>query len=303
MIVLASLAVVALAIKVFERWIPAGVYRFGTLLYVATPLIGLIYAVWSFWGSWIDARELALFVGFALVTGIGTGVGYHRLLTHRSFETRPEIRFVLSALGAMAIPTRPIDFAANHLKHHAFSDRDGDPHSPLDGLFHAHLGWILKASRPERERYCKRLLDDPVVMFVDRTPMVWFGLGLLVPYLIAGWPGLLWGGLIRYGYHNHVAFSVNSICHTFGERPFATADESRNNWLIGLLAFGEGWHNNHHAFPAMAYHGMGWRQFDLNGLVIRGLVALGLAWNVKQPSAELVARRRALPEPEPALAD
>jgi stearoyl-CoA desaturase (delta-9 desaturase) len=102
--------------------------------------------------------------------------------------------------------------------------------------------------------------------------------------------------LIRYGYHNHVTFSVNSICHTFGARPFATHDESRNNWVVGLLAFGEGWHNNHHAFPGMAYHGMGWRQFDLNGLVIRGLTAIGLAWNVKQPSSELIARRLAQPE-------
>jgi stearoyl-CoA desaturase (delta-9 desaturase) len=298
-----ALVVVAVAIKILDGRLPLSVYRFGILLYVALPFLALAAAIWSGWGRWIGNRELALFVAFALLTGIGTGVGYHRLLTHRSFETRPAIRFVLIALGAMAIPTRPIDFAANHLKHHAFSDRDGDPHSPLDGLFHAHLGWILKASRPERERYCKRLLDDPVVLFVDRTPMVWFGLGLLVPYLIAGWPGLLWGGLVRYGYHNHVTFSVNSICHTFGARPFATADESRNNWLIGLLAFGEGWHNNHHAFPAMAYHGMGWRQFDLNGLVIRWLAAVGLAWNIKQPTPELIARRRTPQEPDPVFAD
>jgi stearoyl-CoA desaturase (delta-9 desaturase) len=147
-------------------------------------------------------------------------------------------------------------------------------------------------------------MTDPVVMFVDRTLMVWFGLGLLIPFLIAGWPGLLWGGLIRYGYHNHVTFSVNSICHTFGDRPFDTPDRSRNNWLIGLLAFGEGWHNNHHAFPGMAYHGMGARQFDLNAVVIRLLGRMGLAWNIKQPSAELIARRRTQPSPEgKAIAD
>jgi stearoyl-CoA desaturase (Delta-9 desaturase) len=293
-----GLVVVAILIKVFEGRTPLAVYRAGILLYVGVPFLALADAIWTTWGDWIGGRELVLFVVFALLTGIGTGAGYHRLLTHHSFETRPSIKLVLLALGGMALPTRPIDFAANHLKHHAFSDRDGDPHSPLDGLFHAHLGWILKASRPDRERYCKRLLDDPVVRFVDRTPMVWFGLGLLLPYLIAGWPGLLWGGLIRLGYHNHVTFAVNSICHTFGDRPFATPDESRNNWLIGLLAFGEGWHNNHHAFPAMAYHGMGWRQIDLNGWVIQGLAALGLVWNVKQPSPELIARRRrAVPEP------
>jgi stearoyl-CoA desaturase (delta-9 desaturase) len=292
---IAVLVIVAVAIKVFEERIPVAVYRFGTLLYVTVPFVGLVIAIWTTWGEWIGGRELTLFLVFAFLTGIGTGVGYHRLLTHHSFETRPSIKFVLLALGAMALPTRPVDFAANHLKHHAFSDRDGDPHSPLDGLFHAHLGWIFKASRPDRERYCGKLLNDRVVMFVDRTPMVWFGLGLLIPYLIAGWPGLLWGGLIRLGYHNHVTFAVNSICHTFGDRPFATSDESRNNWIVGLLAFGEGWHNNHHAFPGMAYHGLGWRQVDLNALVIRGLAGLRLAWNVKQPSPELIARRRREP--------
>jgi stearoyl-CoA desaturase (delta-9 desaturase) len=294
--VFAALAIVAILIKVFERRIPLAVYKAGILLYVGLPIVALIYAIWTGWGRWIGNREFALFVVFALVTGIGTGVGFHRLLTHRSFETRPSVKLVLLGFGAMALPTRAVDFAANHLKHHAFSDREGDPHSPLDGLFHAHFGWILKAPTADRERYCKRLLADPVVMFVDRAPMLWFGLGLLVPYLIAGWPGLLWGGLIRLCYHNHVTFAVNSICHTFGERPFQTGDESRNNWLIGLLAFGEGWHNNHHAFPAMAVHGIGRRQIDLNGLVIRGLAVLGLAWNVKQPSPELIARRRALPE-------
>lgn len=294
---IAALVIVAIAIKIFEGRMPLAVYRAGILLYVGVPFLALIYAIWSGWGRWIGNREFALFLIFALLTGIGTGVGYHRLLTHHSFETRSPIKFFFLALGAMALPTRPVDFAANHLKHHAFSDHDGDPHSPLDGLFHAHFGWILKASKPERERYCKSLLDDPVVMFIDHTPMLWFGLGLFIPYLIAGWQGLLWGGLIRLCYHNHVTFAVNSICHTFGDRPFATSDESRNNWLIGLLAFGEGWHNNHHAFPGMASHGMGWRQVDLNGLVIRGLASLGLAWKVKQPSPELIARRRILPEP------
>ncbi len=289
---LGILAAVAVAIKVLERRLPRGIYRFGTAIYVLTPLAGMVYAMWLLWGSWLTGTELSLFLGFAFLTGIGTGVGYHRLLTHRSFETSPAVKLALLACGAMALPTSCVDFAANHLKHHAFSDREGDPHSPLDGLLHAHVGWIFRNDPADRERYARHLADDPVVRFIDRTPMVWFGLGLLVPYLIGGWHGLLWGGFVRLAYHNHVTFAVNSICHTFGARPFETRDESRNNWLIGLLAFGEGWHNNHHAFPAMAYHGMTWRQVDLNGLVIRGLAALGLAWSVKQPSPALVQRRR-----------
>lgn len=289
---LAALVLTAVLMKLFEAQIPTSAYKVGILIYVAVPFLAFADAIWVGWGDWIGYREVALFLGFALLTGIGTGAGYHRLLTHRSFETRPEIRGALIALGAMGLPTRPIDFAANHLKHHAFSDRDGDPHTPLEGLFHAHVGWILRAPKAERERYCRSLMTDRIVMAIDRTAILWFALGLLIPYLIAGWPGLLWGGLIRYGYHNHVTFSVNSICHTFGDRPFETSDESRNNWLIGLFAFGEGWHNNHHAFPAMAVHGMGWRQFDLNGVMIKLLAATGLAWNVKAPSPDLVERRR-----------
>jgi stearoyl-CoA desaturase (delta-9 desaturase) len=295
-VVLAALIVVTTLIKLLQGRLPQSIFKVAVVMYALVPIIALAYAVWTGWGRWIGNQEFVLFVVFSLLTGIGTGVGYHRLLTHRSFETYPPIRAMFVVLGTMGIPTRPVDFAANHLKHHAFSDREGDPHSPLEGLFHAHLGWIMRAPPAERERYCRHLLADRVVMAIDRTAIPWFVLGLVIPYLIAGWPGLLWGGLIRYGYHNHVTFSVNSICHTFGARPFATQDESRNNWLVGLLAFGEGWHNNHHAFPGMAYHGMGWRQFDLNGLVIRGLAATGLAWNVKQPSPELVARRRAQPE-------
>ena len=297
----AGLIAAAVLLKAGERRLRP-FYRAAILLYVTAPFLALAYAGWWAWGHWLDGTALALFAVFALLTGIGTGVGYHRLLTHRSFDTHPAIRALLVILGEMAFPARPIDWTANHLKHHAFSDREGDPHSPLDGLWHAHVGWVFRAAPAERERYCRRLLDDPLIRVLDRTAILWFGLGLFVPYLIGGWEGLVWGGLIRYGYHNQVTFAVNSICHTFGNRPFATRDESRNNWLIGLLAFGEGWHNNHHAFPAMAYHGMGWRQFDLNGLVIRLLAAVGLAWDVKQPAPELVARRRR-PLDEPAVAD
>src|SRR6185437_8541069 len=201
------------------------------------------------------------------------------------------VKLAFLILGAMANQGRAIDWAANHLKHHANSDRDGDPHSPVHGFFHAHVGWILTSPPADRERYCKHLLSDPLVVFVDQTWMVWLALGLVVPYLLAGWQGFLWGGVIRMTFGNHVVFAVNSICHSFGTQPFDTGDESRNNWLIAVLALGEGWHNNHHAFPSMASHGMTWNQPDVTGLVIRLLTRLGLAWNVKQPSAALVARR------------
>ena len=148
----------------------------------------------------------------------------------------------------------------------------------------------------ERERYCKRHLADPLVVFIDKTFLIWVALGLLIPYLIAGWQGLLWGGFVRIAVVNHVTWAVNSVCHTFGDRPFNIKDESRNNWIVGLLAFGEGWHHNHHAFPAMAYHGMSWRQFDLTALIIRLLAKLKLVSNIKLPSSDLVERRRRKPE-------
>jgi stearoyl-CoA desaturase (Delta-9 desaturase) len=185
----------------------------------------------------------------------------------------------------MNLQGQVINWAAYHRRHHAHADREGDPHSPREGLLHAHVGWLFKASPTERARYCKRLLEDRVVVFVDRTAPVWAIVGLAIPYAVAGWKGLLWGGLVRIAFTNHVTFAVNSICHMYGSRSFTTKDDSRNNLLVGLLGFGEGWHNNHHAFPRAAYHGFGRRQPDLSGLVIRALERVGLAWDVKRPPA------------------
>ena len=265
------------------------------VFFVIGPLIATVYAIARLWQDRIGPVELALFLALYLATGLGITVGFHRLLTHRSFETGKVTRFIFLALGSMAVQGRAIDWAANHLKHHAFADEDGDPHSPLEGFFHAHIGWLFRVVPAERERYAKKLLADPVTVWIDRTFLLWVALGLAIPYAIAGWEGMLWGGFVRIAFVNHVTWAVNSVCHTFGDRPFDIKDESRNNWLVGLLAFGEGWHHNHHAFPAMAYHGMSWRQFDLSAIVIRLMTLLGLARNVKLPSPELVERRRKRP--------
>jgi stearoyl-CoA desaturase (Delta-9 desaturase) len=289
---LAAFVGVLVAVKIFERRLPRVAYRLVTTAVLVAPLVATVYAIWLFWNELIAWRELALFVGLWIATGFGVTIGFHRFLTHRSFDTSRPVKAVLLALGSMANQGRCIDWAAHHLKHHANSDREDDPHSPLRGFFHAHAGWILRGSPAERERYCKRLLADPVVRFMDRTQPLWVVAGLVVPYVLAGWRGLLWGGFVRIAFATHATFAVNSICHMFGSRPFSTHDESRNNPVIGILALGEGWHNNHHAFPSMAYHGMSWRQFDLSGLVIRALVRLRLAWNVKVPSAAAIERRR-----------
>jgi stearoyl-CoA desaturase (delta-9 desaturase) len=290
-IVLAVLGSLA-AVKTLERRLPPAVVRAGIAIFVAGPLLGVAYAMWTLWQRAFAPVDLVLFAVLAVITGLGTSLGYHRLLTHRSFRTTPWIEGAALAAGAMALPSRPIDWAARHLEHHAHSDREGDPHSPVDGLLHAHVGWMFSVSPAKRDRYCRRLIDDPVVMAIERTAVLWLALGLAVPALVDGWRGLLWGGIVRIAVHNHTMFAVNSICHTFGSQPFATGDESRNNRLIAVLAFGEGWHNNHHAFPAAAYHGMGSGP-DLTGFVIRGLERTGLAWDVRRPHPASVARRRA----------
>jgi stearoyl-CoA desaturase (delta-9 desaturase) len=267
-------------------------YRILVVITVFVPILATFFAIWRLWGELIGATELALFIGFYVATGLGVSMGYHRMLSHSSFGSGSVVKATLLILGTMAGQGRPIEWAAHHRKHHAFSDREGDPHSPLDGFVHEYFGWILRGPAAERDRYCKRLLQDPLVVFIDRTAAVWVLLGLAIPFAIGGWEGLLWGGFVRMAFFSQVAYSVNSFGHSFGSRAFETTDESRNNWILAVLVFGDGWHNNHHAFPSMAYHGMRWRQVDLSGYVIRVLAALGLVWNVKRPHPRLVERRR-----------
>jgi stearoyl-CoA desaturase (delta-9 desaturase) len=284
-----------IGVKLFERRLGKAFVRAGIAFLLLVPLLGVAYAAWGLSRHWVGPVDLALLAAFAIVTGLGTSFGYHRLLTHRSFETHAPIKAAALIAGAMAVPSRPIDWAARHLEHHAHADREGDPHSPLDGFLHAHVGWIFAVEPAPRERYCRRLLEDRLVVAIDNTAELWFFSGLIVPVLIDGWRGLVWGGLVRIAVHNQTMFAVNSVCHCRGSRDFDTKDSSRNNLLVSLLSFGEGWHNNHHAFPSMAVHGIGPGQPDPTGLLIRLLDRVGLIWDVKRPPAELVARRRVLP--------
>jgi stearoyl-CoA desaturase (delta-9 desaturase) len=278
-----------------KRW-PEGLARALLVVGILGPIAALLATMWLLWNRWFDWRSIALFLVLWVLTGFGITIGFHRFLTHRSFETGPVLTFILLGLGSMANQGRCLDWAAHHLKHHAYSDKEGDPHSPLEGLAHAYCGWLIRGTRAERERYCKRLLENRMIVLSDRLTALWVILGLVVPFAIAGWQGLVWGGLARIGFTNHAAFSVNSLGHTFGKQPFATGDRSRNNWILATFSFGDGWHNNHHAFPAMASHGMSRGQFDPAGLVIRGLARLGLVWNVKTaPDARAIERRLRIP--------
>ena len=272
---------------------PSLAYRAAILTVVIAPLIGVILAIrllWQFAVSWTDLT--LLLVMYSLVA-LGVTVGFHRMLTHRSFTPHPVVKFILLVLGSMAFEGPALSWAATHIKHHAVSDREGDPHSPVDGFFHAHMGWLFTKQMEDPNVYCRHLVKDPIIVFVSRTFLLWAGLSLVIPFAIGGWHGLIWGGLVRMFLTHHVTWSVNSVCHTFGKRPYETNDASRNEWIVGLLAFGEGWHNNHHAFPRSAIHGLRWWQFDLSGLLIVTLEKLGLARDVYRIPPDLLERRAA----------
>ena len=258
------------------------------LVVVIAPLAGLVYAVYELWNKLVDATDLSLLIGLYVVTTLGIGIGFHRMLTHKGFEAPAPVRFVFLALGSMALEGPPIAWAATHLKHHAKSDKEGDPHSPLEGFWHAHMGWLFSHGQQVEELYYRGFKDDKVAKFVSKTFWFWAlftfmlpaGIGYAVGGLGGAWSGFIWGGLIRVFFNHHVTWSVNSVCHTFGQQPFKTPDRSKNEWIVGLLALGEGWHNNHHAFPRSAVHGIRWYQYDVSAYIIRFLAWVRLVRNV-----------------------
>lgn len=281
------------------------------LTFIIVPFLGLIAAIVLLWPLGFSWVHLALLFVMYVLTGLGITVGYHRLFTHKSFETSPIVTFIIGVLGSMAAQGPILHWVAMHRAHHQHSDSEHDPHSPhfhgngvigvVRGFFHAHLGWMWNTKRPDFERYTPDLLKDPVVRAVSKTFPLWVFLGIAIPGVIAAlvtWSwwglllGLIWGGLARIFLVHHVTWSVNSVCHIWGTRPFDSHDESRNNAICGVLAFGEGWHNNHHAFPTSARHGLRWWEFDSSYLVIRILALLGLARNIRVPAPERIAAKR-----------
>jgi stearoyl-CoA desaturase (Delta-9 desaturase) len=286
--------------------------RIVTLLAVGIPFLGVLSAAGILWGVALHPIDLWLFAVLYVACGLGITVGYHRLFSHRSFQTTPAMRATLAIAGAMSTQGPVTQWVTDHRKHHAHSDRDGDPHSPhghgegwrgtVAGLYHAHMGWLFVTKGMERgAAWGHDLYEDRLIRTIDRLYVVWLGLGLAIPFAVGwawtgtptgGFEALVWAGLVRVFVFDHVTWSVNSICHTFGRRAFDTRDESRNVGVIAVFTFGEGWHNNHHAFPGSARHGLGRRQLDVSWMVIRLLERLGLAWNVKVPSPERIAARQ-----------
>lgn len=272
-------------------------HKASIVVLVTVPLAGVFVAMFFAWQQIFFPRDLVLLLVIHTLASMGITVGYHRMLTHQGFIAPAWLRTTILICGAMAFEGTPAQWAATHIKHHAHSDEEGDPHSPLEGFWHAHMGWLFAHTNfPEVRTYAPHLLADPVVLFVSRTTPLWMALSLLIPFLLGGWTGFVWAGLVRVFCTTHITWSVNSVCHTFGKREFETTDASRNHWLIGLLAYGEGWHNNHHAFPRNAFHGMRWWQVDLSGLFIHFCEYCGLITQVQRvtPEAAEAQRVRAL---------
>ena len=269
-------------------------------LLVWVPLLATVYAIVSLWGRFITVTDLMLLIVGYILCALGITVGYHRMLTHKGFEAPDWLRAFFLICGSMAFQGPALNWAATHIQHHANSDEDEDPHSPVKSFFHGHVGWILDDFRPDVPRYAGPLLKDKLVVFISKTFVLWAALSLIIPFLIGyllngpsgGWYGLLWGGLVRMFLNHHVTWAVNSVCHTYGGREFVTTDSSRNNFLVGLLAMGEGWHNNHHAFPRSAKHGMHWWQIDPSAYLIAAFEKVGLFKNVVRIAPERLAKRR-----------
>jgi len=280
--------------------------RVLSLIFVIGPFLGLLAAVVLSWGWGFTWVELVMLVVMYVLTALGITVGYHRLFSHRAFETNRVVQVILTVLGSMALQGPVLRWVALHRRHHQYSDQHGDPHSPhlhgqsvlslVRGAWHSHLGWMFGPDPPDLLRYVTDLRQDRLLRVMNALFPVWVVAGLLLPAAVGGlltgsWMGallgLMWGGVARIFLIHHVTWSINSVCHLWGGRPYEVDDESRNNVVFGILALGEGWHNNHHAFQNSARHGLLWWQIDVSYWVIRGLGMLGLAWRIKLPTTRL----------------
>jgi stearoyl-CoA desaturase (delta-9 desaturase) len=276
-------------------------HKIANLVGVVLPFAGLLAAIVLLWNRYVHWHDLVLMGALYAITGLGITVGFHRMLTHRAFETSGPMRAIIAVCGSMAVQGSVITWVSDHRKHHTFTDEEGDPHSPhttggsgvlaaMKGLWHAHMGWLFSdVAQADAGRFAPDLLKDRVTRAIDRTFWLWVVVGFVVPFalgwLIAGTfagalTALVWGGLVRVFLLHHVTWSINSVCHFFGRRRFRTDDESRNVFWLSILSFGESWHHNHHAFPTSAFHGLRRWEIDTGGLVIRLLEKLGLIWNV-----------------------
>jgi stearoyl-CoA desaturase (delta-9 desaturase) len=276
------------------------------------PFVAFLAAIVLLWNEAVSWRDLAIFGGMYFLTATGITIGYHRMFTHRAFDAPRPVRYAFAILGSMAVQGPLIDWVADHRKHHAFTDTEGDPHSPhhdhgegfkgaLEGLWYAHMGWLfVTQGTAQKRRFARDLLEDSGMRRISRAFPWLVLLGLAIPFALGygltgsvagGLTALLWGGLVRIFMVHHVTWSVNSVCHFFGRRRFDTDDYSTNVLWLALPSLGESWHHNHHAFPRAAKQGLRWWEVDPSGLIILGMKKVGLARNVVLVSRERQVER------------
>jgi stearoyl-CoA desaturase (delta-9 desaturase) len=290
--------------------------RYANLLGVVIPFAGVLAAVVLLWNSWVDGTDLAILAVTYFVTAVGVTVGFHRLLTHRSFRTAPWLERTFAILGSLSVQGSVLDWVADHRKHHAHTDVEGDPHSPhvghgsgLSGLWHAHTGWLMETQgQADWKKYAKDLYEDQSMRRIGKRFPLFVLASLIIPtvagYVLHGftWEGALrgyiWGGLVRIFLVHHVTWSVNSVCHYFGSRRFDIEDKSTNNAWLALPSLGESWHHNHHAFPRSAKHGLKPWEIDVSAAIIAGLEKVGLAHDVVVIAPERQAQKEKQPERE-----
>jgi len=284
--------------------------RLFTGVIVALPPLALAIAVGYFWHHGIGWFDVILAVTLYVVTGLGISLGFHRHFAHHSFRARRGLRIALAVAGSLAAEGSLISWVSNHRRHHVFADREGDPHSPwtvdsgpmqrLRGLFHAHVGWLFSGTDANAERWSRDLLADRDVVVISRLAPLWPVASLTVPFAIGyvvtrsltgATLAMVWAGAVRIGLLHHVTWSVNSLGHMFGTRPYRTSDRSGNIGWLSVISFGDSWHNSHHAFPALARHGCDAGQFDPSAAVLRVLEGARWATSVRWPSPDILARR------------
>ena len=286
--------------------------QFMLYTFVIVPFLAFLAAIPMAWGWGLGWTDVILFVVFYAVSGLGVTVGYHRYFTHGSFKAKRGLRIAMAIAGSLAVEGPVIRWVADHRRHHAFSDREGDPHSPwrygesvpalAKGLWFAHIGWMFDVEHTNRDKFTPDLMQDRDIAAVDRRFPQLVLVSMFLPPLLGGlitwsWIGALtaffWASLVRVFVLHHVTWSINSICHTIGEKPFAARDKSTNFWPLAILSFGESWHNMHHADPTAARHGVLRGQLDESARVIWLFEKLGWATDVRWPKPERIEKLRA----------
>ena len=285
--------------------------QFALAVFIVVPLLGVVGSGFVLWGTGLSLTDIVLSVVFYAITLHGITVGFHRYFTHGSFKAKRAVRIALAVAGQMAIQGPVTRWVADHRRHHAYSDEDGDPHSPwhygggvkglTKGLFHAHVGWLFDVEQTDQKRFTPDLLADKDIAKVSRMFPAFVAISLLTPAVLGGlislsWTGAVtaffWASVIRVGLLHHITWSINSICHTWGSRPFVTKDRAVNVWWLAAISGGESWHNLHHADPTCARHGVDKGQVDSSARLIWLFEKLGWAWDVRWPKAQRLAARR-----------